>query len=237
MNSKRKIIGGGIAAAAILSLGMAGGAVAGSLVTSADIKDNSIQSRDLKDGQGVGTADLKPGLANKISEGGAQGPAGPAGQDGAQGPKGDAGAQGPAGPAGPAGPKGDDGADGTDGADGADGVDGTDGLTGAVYRTLTYTNGGGGSATVACDDDPAVSQQYTAISGGVQGGNVDTQDDGFVVNSSFPGRMDWDTGLPKANRLDGWIILGNGEYTSTLTVWALCVPNTSIAVDAGTLDN
>jgi len=233
MNSKRKIIGGGIAAAAVISLSMAGGAVAGSLVTSADIKDHTIKS-----------VDLKPGLVEKFSQ------PGPAGQDGAagpQGPKGEAGPAGPQGPAGPAGggtgtqgpagpagPKGDTGPAGPAGADGTDGVDG---LTGAVYRTLTYTNGGGGSATVACDDDPAVSQQYTAISGGVQGGTVDTQDDGFAVNSSFPGRMDWDTGLPKADRLDGWIILGNGEWTSALTVWALCVPNTSIAVDAGTLDN
>lgn len=209
----KKLIIGGAAAGLVLSLGVAGGAVAGALVTSADVKDNTIQSRDLKDGQGVGSADLKPGLSARIDAGGPQGPQGP------QGPKGSTGAQGPAGPAGEA------------------GQDGADGLAGAVYRTLTYTNGGGGSATVACDDDPAVSQTYTAIAGGVQGGNVDTQDDGFAINSSFPGRMDWDTGLPKAGRLDGWIILGNGEYTSTLTVWALCVPNTSIAVDAGTLDN
>ena len=61
--------------------------------------------------------------------------------------------------------------------------------------------------------------------------------DGFVVNSSFPGRMDWETGAPKANRLDGWIVLGNGSYTSTLKVWALCVPAASIPVQQVDLDN
>jgi len=117
-------------------------------------------------------------------------------------------------------------------------LDRKDGLSGAVYRVENYTNGGGGSATVACDDDPAVSQQYTAISGGVQGGTVASQSaDGFAVNSSFPGRMDWDTGAPKADRLDGWIVLGNGAYTGTLKVWALCVPNTSIAAQTVNLDN
>ena len=49
--------------------------------------------------------------------------------------------------------------------------------------------------------------------------------------------MNWDTGTPRPGRLDGWIVLGNGVHTSTLTVWALCVPNTTITVDAGTIDN
>jgi hypothetical protein len=134
-----------------------------------------------------------------------------------------AGAQGPAGPAGPV---------------GATGPQGANGLADAVYRVENYLNGGGGSATVACADDDAVSQTYTAIAGGVQGSTVGTQSaDGFAVTSSFPGRMDWNTGEPKANRLDGWIVLGNGKWTGTLKVWALCVPTTDISVQTVDLDN
>jgi len=196
---KRNIITGLLLAGALV-IGGTGGAVAGDLIGSKDIRDGSIKVKD-----------IAPGAVEKFT----------------------ASAKGERGPVGPVGPVGPKGADGKDGAKGEPG----NALVGATYRTMTYTNGGGGSATVACDDDPTVSQTYTAIAGGVQGGNVDTQDDGFVVNSSFPGRMDWDTGTPRPGRLDGWIVLGNGQHTSTLTVWALCVPNTSITVDNGTINN
>lgn len=202
---KRTIVAA-LAIAGIVGISTTTGAIAGSLVGSADVRNDSLRSVDLKNGSAVGEDDLRPALKAKVNAVGT-GEQGPAGAAGATGPQGIAGAN------------------------------GTDGLDGAVYRSLTYTNGGGGSATVACADDNTVSQTYTAVAGGVQGGTVETQDDGFVVNSSFPGRMDWDAGVPKADRLDGWIILGNGQYTSTLTVWALCVPNTSIAVQADTLDN
>jgi hypothetical protein len=118
------------------------------------------------------------------------------------------------------------------------GTPGKNGLDGAVYRVENYQNGGGGSATVACASDEATSQKYTAIAGGVQGSTVaDQSASGFAVSSSFPGRMDWDTKTPKPNRLDGWIVLGNGQHTSTLKVWALCVPTTSIPVQQVDLDN
>src|SRR4051794_12667159 len=48
------------------------------------------------------------------------------------------------------------------------------GLTGAKFRVENYQNGGGGSATVACANDDAKSQKYTAIAGGVQGSTVDS---------------------------------------------------------------
>lgn len=202
-----------LAAAAVLAVSAGSGAVAGSMITGDDIKDRSIETQDLAGGAVTttkvenNTLKLKD-LSSEVTEKlGVQGPAGP------KGAQGDKGAQGPQGPK------------------------GLSGLEGAKYRTMTYLNGGGGDATVACADDNEVSQTYTAIAGGVQGGTSATQDDGFAVNSSFPGRMDWNTGTPKPGRLDGWIVLGNGEYTSTLTVWALCVPTTSIPVDAGTLDN
>jgi len=108
----------------------------------------------------------------------------------------------------------------------------------SVYRVENYKNGGGGSATVACADDDTESQKYTAIAGGVEAGNVGNQGpNGFVMSSSFPGRMDWNTGEPKPGRLDGWIVLGNGNYTDNLKVWALCVPTTSIPVQQVDLDN
>jgi hypothetical protein len=210
-----------VAAAALLAVGAGSGAVADSLLTGADIKDRSIEAQDLAPGS-VNGGKIKDNaikldhLSKEVSA-----KLGAAGKDGAQGPagaKGDAGAQGPAGPA---------------------GAKGTDGLVGAKYRTMTYLNGGGGSATVACADDAVESQKYTAISGGVQGSEsgVSEKQTGFLVSSSFPGRMNWDTGKPRPGRLDGWIVFGNSQYTSTLTVWALCVPNTSIGVDAGELDN
>ena len=124
---------------------------------------------------------------------------------------------------------------GPQGKQGPQGVKGDDGLAGAVYRVENYENGGGGDATVACADNEADSQKYTAIAGGVQAGHVGTND--FAVAASFPGRMNWDTNEPKANRLDGWIVLGNGVHTDNLKIWALCVPNTDIPVQTVNLDN
>lgn len=99
MSKRHAIIAAGVIALG-LTIAATTGAVAGSLITGADIKDGTIQSRDLKDGSGVGTADLKPGLANKINAHGEQGPAGPQGPRGYQGQQGDDGQQGPAGPQG-----------------------------------------------------------------------------------------------------------------------------------------
>ena len=100
-------------------------------------------------------------------------------------------------------------------------------------------NGGAGDATVACADDETTSKKYTAIAGGVQAGGVQSmgQTSEFDVAGSFPGRMDWNTGQPKAGRLDGWIVLGSGGWSDTLKVWALCVPTTSIAVQQVDIDN
>ena len=109
------------------------------------------------------------------------------------------------------------------------------GLTGAKFRVENYVNGGGGDATVACADTEAKSQKYTAIAGGVEAGHTGSNE--FSVSASFPGRMDWSTGTPKAGRLDGWIILGNGKYTDNLKVWALCVPTVDIPVQQVNLDN
>lgn len=86
------------AAAGLLAVGASGGAVAGALITGADIKNGTIQSQDIENGTVVSRdvanatiklRDLTPALRELIL----QKPA-----------KGDTGATGPQGPAGPAGP-------------------------------------------------------------------------------------------------------------------------------------
>ena len=93
-------------AAMLVGLGGVSGAVAGNLIGSADIKDDSVRSVDIHDGT-VKQRDIKPALVERFladQAGGEQGPAGPAG------PAGKDGKDGAAGPAGPAGPAGKDGA-------------------------------------------------------------------------------------------------------------------------------
>lgn len=106
-----------------------------------------------------------------------------------------------------------------------------DALTKAYYSVAFYDKGdtnAGAIATVACK-----LATDTAISGGVQT-LVDASSlaRNTPVSSSFPGRMDWTTNTPKANRLDGWIVqFGGGAIApEKVKVWALCVPGLSTAV-------
>jgi hypothetical protein len=210
-----------IVAMIALAVALSGTAVAGTkLITGNQIKNGTIKLADLH--SSVKTA-IK-GAASHTS--------------GAQGPQG---AQGPAGPQGAAGAKGDTGATGTPGPAGKDGKDGKDGISGLVTRHYDYIKGvtepdypgagSGGIATVACDDDPAVSQTKVAIGGGVQflnvGRNVGTLENPYVgdthITDSFPGRMDWNTNTPKANRLDGWIVRLNTTPSVDMRVWVTCV--------------
>jgi len=131
------------------------------------------------------------------------------------------GEQGPAGPAGAVGPKGDSY------------------LTGAYYSVAYYDKGNtnaGAIATVACK---AVTD--TAISGGV---SIEDFTKNTPVSSSFPGRMDWATNKPLANRLDGWIVQfgGNAGAVSDKDpgknkIWALCVPGLELPVVQTYLDS
>jgi hypothetical protein len=88
------------AAAGLLAVGASGGAVAGALLTGADIKNGTIESQDIKNGnvtsRDVANAtlklrDLTPALRELVLE------------RAAKGEKGDTGATGPRGPVGPAG--------------------------------------------------------------------------------------------------------------------------------------
>jgi hypothetical protein len=87
------------------------------LVTGAQIKDDTIESRDVKNGTLRG-ADLAPQLAASLR--------------GQRGPQGISGPQGPVGAQGPAGPKGDPGPQGAQGSPGAQGPKGDAGTPGAT---------------------------------------------------------------------------------------------------------
>jgi hypothetical protein len=146
-----------------------------------------------------------------------------------------------AGPQGPQGVAGKDGAQGPQGLPGLQGPKGDTGLAGAFWGVQNYPGGigAGGVATVACvAGDPARSQQYVAISGGVQPTDdvthMDTIDP-LPIAASFPGRMNWDQSSPGVNtplpgRLDGWIIqMAKGNTSDTpASVWALCVPKANV---------
>src|SRR3954452_18809485 len=100
-----------VAGAAILvALGGVGGAFAGQLVTSAQIKDQTIQARDIDSGA-VSSSEIRNGgiLLGDLSE---KARDALEGQTGAKGATGATGAKGETGAAGPRGDKGDDGKDG-----------------------------------------------------------------------------------------------------------------------------
>ena len=126
---------------------------------------------------------------------------------------------------------------GAQGPQGEKGAKGDSGLLNAFYATALYNDGdtnAGAIATVACDTE---STNYTAISGGVQvlGLDEEANSRNTPVSSSFPGRMDWSTGTPTADRLDGWIVQFGGNAGAAadrapeqVKVWALCVPGADI---------
>lgn len=143
---------------------------------------------------------------------------------GARGPKGDTGDTGPAGP---------QGLKGETGPQGLPGPAGASGFAGAFYSVQDYseTVGVGAIATAACDpNSDSNSQNYVAITGGVQDTDSATDmtasDNQVAVAASFPGRMNWNTNTPKQYRLDGWIVqfAHVGSQDDNLAVWALCVP-------------
>jgi hypothetical protein len=193
-----------IVAMIALAVALSGTAVAGTakLITGSQIANGTIK-----------LADIHPSAKTALK-----------GEHGATGARGPAGAQGAQGPVGP------------QGANGAKGEKG--GFTGLVTRHYDYVQdasypgaGSGGIATVACDDDPAVSQTKIAIGGGVQfldvGRSTGTLQNAYVgethITDSFPGRMDWGTNTPKPNRLDGWIVRLNTTPSVDMRVWVTCV--------------
>lgn len=122
----------------------------------ASVLQNAVQSPDVGDAYGVGTAEpydiyIYDGVSNSwVNNGPLQGAKGDKGDTGATGPQGQTGPQGPqgkTGPTGPAGPAGQDGAPGKDGSPGKDGAPGADGTTFtpsvSSAGVLSWTNDGG----------------------------------------------------------------------------------------------
>lgn len=97
----------------------AGTAGVQALITSAQIQDGTIQSRDIKNGA-IARADMSArAIASLRGQRGLTGARGPSGAAGAQGPQGATGAQGAQGPQGPAGSQGSQGVQGPKGDPGA----------------------------------------------------------------------------------------------------------------------
>src|SRR5688500_5223837 len=85
-------------AAVVLALSFSGGAVAGKLITGKQIKDNTVSTKDIKNGSrqslALSAATITERQAGEVGPAGPQGPAGPMGAAGADGPAGPAGANG-----------------------------------------------------------------------------------------------------------------------------------------------
>jgi hypothetical protein len=156
-----------------LVLACAGSAVAGVLVTGAQIRDGSITGADVLDGS-LRTADLEPGAraaANGNGRRGARGPRGPRGREGVPGPQGAVGATGPHGPTGPQGAQGPAGQPGPQGPPGAaiayahilpDG-----GLDTLRSKGITVTHQATGLYCLVIDGDAhTVAANVDALSGG-----------------------------------------------------------------------
>jgi hypothetical protein len=187
---------------AVFAIGT-GGAVAGNLVTSADIKDDTIRSKDIADGT-VRIGDLRSGAISELK-----------------------------GKTGPAGTNGTNGINGTNGKNGTNGVSGYevqtyDYIAGKQDTPAEpgmgpdYAGAGQGAiATVACSD---VTKK--AVGGGYWFKNAEAATEGWSAIASFPGRMDWDTVTPKPGLVDGWIVQLNAPTPVTpvdLTMYVICV--------------
>jgi hypothetical protein len=167
-----------LAAVAITALAVgATTATAASLIGSAQIKNNSVQSKDVKNGT-LKKADLAAGL----TVAGAQGAQGPQGPQGPAGPKGVTGATGSAGPVGPVGPAGSTGASGLSGVEyvSADGPAGTGDAT-AKCPEGKFAIAGGGHAGAAGWIYSSSSVDGTSWSIFSDGGDVPSTGTAFVV--------------------------------------------------------
>lgn len=137
-------------AVSIVALVCATGGVgyAAAKITSADIKDSTIQSKDVKDGS-LAAKDLSSTARRSLA-----GRIGPTGPPGVPGPAGSAGAAGPAGPIGPT---------GTAGVEGARGPTGPAGPGGTARRAIKTNNHPvDGSAAVTLSAVPAGSYAVSA---------------------------------------------------------------------------
>ena len=200
-------------AGAVLVIAVIGGgtATAANLVTSQDVKDDSLRSRDVHNGS-LKVKDLTQRAVDTLQTGGASGATGAKGATGAQGPKGDKGANGLLGA-----------------------------FYATAFYNVGDTNAGAIATVACDPTSTAFTAISGGVQvlgiGDTQGEIEAANSRNTPVSSSFPGRMDWSTNSPKPNRLDGWIVQfgGNAGATSDkdpvkVKVWALCVPDTSLPV-------
>jgi Collagen triple helix repeat (20 copies) len=201
-----------IVALIALFVALSGNAVAGVLITGAQIKDHSIGFVDLSSSA---AAKLKgaPGAPGPQGAKGDTGAQGPAGQIGPQGAKGDSGAAGPQGPAGPQGIHGEGGPAGPAGAPGKfasfkdlEGTpctlrDGTSGVT--AISVPTNSDFGMGASCIAPDQYEPNESRDAAV-----GLPPDQFGAGFVATIDRPGDSDWYTITQK--RIDRLNLSDNG---------------------------
>ena len=188
------VVAGAVFALAVVTAGTAG---VQALITSAQIKDGTIASRDIKNGS-IGKADMSVNALSSLR--------GPRGLAGAAGPQGAAGAQGAQGPAGVQGTQGDKGPQGDKGDRGAQGPAG--GLSG--YEIIT------GDAVAIEADAFDVSGSATCSTGKVAvGGGASLADPSSAsISASHPNQ----TG-------DAWNVTINNsmfEAENTMTPYVIC---------------
>jgi hypothetical protein len=184
-----------------------GAAVAAGTITSADIADQTIQSRDIGAG-GVGTSELRSNdIRRHDIKDGSVGPGeildgsvraadlDPGLADSLKGEKGDTGEPGPAGPAGEKGEKGDQGEPGAPGLSGYQ-------LEGPEAR---WSNGPG-TVTATCPDGKlALGGGFTVE--GIRGGSA-------VVNTSQP--------VYAAGVATSWVVEGTATGEANVKAWVVC---------------
>ena len=201
-------------ASCLVILGGVGGATAGSLIGSAQIRDDSVRSIDIRDG-GVRKVDLTEGVRDALAQhakDGVDGTDGVDGQDGVDGVDGT------------------NGVDGKDGVDGVDGKDGKDGVTnliaGAGY-TDTWVGDQGATLQTARGECPA--GQY-ALGGGFStwGGDKDLGGDNKDIQITVSAPYFEGDYVPVDDagnfRPTEWVIRGynNGTTEQIVRPWVVC---------------
>jgi hypothetical protein len=188
-------------------------ATASHLITSKDVRNNSLTGADVRNGT-LTDADLSAGVRTKLENQGvgAQGERGPTGATGIQGPAGPRGPQGDQGDSGERGPQGlrgfhgdtgPQGPEGERGPAGPQGPTGQDGASGQVIksgdRTLTV-DAGTHELDISCDGKVPTGGGYRLLSGDA------------VATSSYPTNTGWHVGFDTP---------GGAE----VTLYVVCIAN------------
>lgn len=197
----------------VVLLAFSGGAVAGDLVDSGDIRNNSVRSADIKDGT-LNTVDLSEGAQSDLA--GPAGPAGPPGPAGAQGPRGETGSVGPAGATGPAGPRGEAGPSGPSGPAGRDaGPDHLYSWT-ATYESDGATGVGSSEVQLTRNNTPiAAHTQVQGLAAEILSGDFSSCTEGYSLYLVVAPNYDSGSTVVEVDSRRGGPVLGHVLYGST----------------------